>query len=95
MTFNYVKGWIDEGPNFSAIQGRAFPSIVKNTSSDLIYDLKVTVYESSSGNWKKKLVELNTSNVYASSGCARRTDVIKKIFVQDLLLSETICYEKI
>ena len=61
MTFNYVKGWIDEGPNFSAIQGRAFPSIVKNTSSDLIYDLKVTVYESSAGSWRNKLVELNTS----------------------------------
>ena len=60
-TFNYVKGWLDEGPNFSVIQGMAFPSVVKNTSSDLIYDLKVTVYESSSGNWKKKLVELNTS----------------------------------
>ena len=61
MSFFYVKGWLSEDENFSLIKYHSHDNIVKNTSSDLIYDLKVTVYESSAGNWKKKLVELNTS----------------------------------
>ncbi len=64
---HYADGWFNtsEGTDNGYIFLKGYKSVdnklVKSTSADMIYDLKVTVYESSSGKWKNKLTELNTS----------------------------------
>lgn len=57
----YAKGWFAEDENFRLVSSNAHDSLVKNVSADLIYDVKVSVYESSGGSWKNKLIELDTS----------------------------------
>ena len=57
----YAKGWLNENTNFGMVSSNAHNSLVKTVTADLIYDIKVSVYESSGGSWKNKLIELNTS----------------------------------
>ena len=62
LSVYYAKDWfMTSGVSFENLRGHIDDKLVKTISADLIYNVKVTVYESSNGNWRNKLAELNTS----------------------------------
>ncbi len=63
ISVHYAKDWFDPSniDYDSNLKDNMSSELVKKISSDFIYDIKVTVYESSGGKWKNKLAELDTS----------------------------------